>query len=224
MKYHPLVKELIVVFEEYRNDELVVGMKKYMKDRFEYLGIKSPVRADLLKHFLPIYKDMNRVEWMLVVDQLWNLNYREYQYVAIDFCRKKIKEFKVEDLHYLERMITEKSWWDSVDSVASNLIGGYFKMYPKEITPAMNRWTATDNFWLHRTCIIFQLKYGEKTDQKLLFDLCTKYSVETEFFIRKAIGWSLRQYGKFNPDAVKKFISKQKLSPLSIREASKYLD
>ena len=73
------------------------------------------------------------------------------------------------------------------------------------------------------TCIIFQLKDGDNTDQKLLFELCAKYSKEKEFFIRKAIGWALRQYSKYNPKAVAGFIQKQKLSPLSVKEGSKYL-
>ncbi|MBK7964674.1 MAG: DNA alkylation repair protein [Bacteroidetes bacterium] len=223
MKFHPLTKKIIVAFDAHLDDELAIGMKAYMKGRFDYLGIKSPVRAEILKPFFLEVKELETKEWMLVVEQLWNQKFREYQYVALEITRKKIKDFKPEHLPFLEKLITEKSWWDSVDTVASNLVSAYFKKYPEKIPDAISRWTKTNNFWLHRTCIIFQLKYGDKTDQKLLFDLCAKYANEKEFFMRKAIGWALRQYSKFNPVAVKIFIQKQELSPLSIREASKYL-
>ena len=223
MKNNPLTTKIIKTFNIHLDDELAIGMKAYMKGHFDYLGIKSPVRTEILKPFLPELKELETKEWMTVVDQLWNQKFREFHYAAMVFTHKKIKELQPEHLPFLEKMITEKSWWDSVDMVASNLIGAYFKMYPEKISGAVSRWTKTDNFWLHRTCIIFQLKYGDSTDQKLLFELCTKYAKEKEFFIRKAIGWALRQYSKFNPKAVEAFIQKQKLSPLSIREASKYL-
>lgn len=223
MKIHPLTKKIIAAFEANLDDELAIGMKAYMKDRFDFLGIKSPTRAEILKPFFPELKELETKDWMLVVDQLWNQKFREYQYVAMEFTRKKVRDFKPEHLPFLERMITDKSWWDTVDLLASNLMGAYFKKYPEKIPATITRWAKTENFWLHRTCILFQLKYGDNTDQKLLFDLCTKYAYEKEFFMRKAIGWALREYSKFNPAAVKKFIQKQALSPLSIREASKYL-
>lgn len=223
MKFHPLAKKIIIAFEANLDDELAIGMKSYMKDRFDFLGIKSPTRAEILKPFFLDLKKLETKEWMLVVEQLWNQKFREYQYVSMEFTRKKVKDFMPRHLPFLERMITDKSWWDTVDMVASNLMGAYFKKYPDKIPAAITRWTKTDNFWLHRTCILFQLKYGDNTDQKLLFDLCTKYANEKEFFMRKAIGWSLRQYSKYNPTAVKKFIQKQEFSPLSFREASKYL-
>lgn len=223
MKLHPLSAKIIRTFESNLEDELAIGMKKYMRDKFDYLGIKSPTRAELLKPFFPEFKKLDEKEWMLVVEQLWNQKFREFQYAAMELCSKKTKAFEPDHLPFLEKMITEKSWWDTVDMVASNLIGEYFKKYPEKIPAAIARWTKTDNFWLHRTCIIFQLKYGSKTDQKLLFDLCSKYAGESEFFMRKAIGWALRQYSKFNPPAVSSFLKKQPLSPLSVREASKYL-
>ncbi len=223
MKLHPLTAKIIFTFESNLEDELAIGMKKYMRDKFDYLGIKSPTRAELLKPFFPEFKKLDEKEWMLVVEQLWNQKFREFQYAAMELCRKKTKAFEPDHLSFLEKMITEKSWWDSVDMVASNLLGTYFKRYPEKIPGALSRCTKSDNFWLHRTCIIFQLKYGDNTDQKLLFELCAKYSKEKEFFIRKAIGWALRQYSKYNPKAVAGFIQKQKLSPLSVKEGSKYL-
>lgn len=223
MKHHPLTTKVIKAFTAHLDDELAVGMKAYMKDRFDFLGIKSPVRNEILKPFFPELRELETKEWMEVVDQLWNQKFREFQYAAMVFAHRKIKDLQPEHLSFLEKMITEKSWWDSVDMVACNLIGAYFKKFPEKIPAAVARWTKTDNFWLHRTCILFQLKYGDNTDQKLLFDLCSKYANEKEFFIRKAIGWALRQYSKFNPKAVKGFIQKQKLSPLSIKEGSKYL-
>ncbi|MBK9639373.1 MAG: DNA alkylation repair protein [Bacteroidetes bacterium] len=223
MNFHPLTSKIIKAFNAHLDDELAIGMKAYMKGHFDYLGIKSPVRNEILKPFFSELKELETKEWMKVVDQLWNQKFREFQYAALVFTDRKIKDLQPEHFPFLEKMITEKSWWDSVDTVASNLMGAYFKKYPEKIPAAIKQWTKTENFWLHRTCIIFQLKYGVNTDQKLLFELCTKYAMEKEFFIRKAIGWALRQYSKYNPKAVEEFIQKQKLSPLSIKEASKYL-
>lgn len=223
MKNHTLTAKVIKKFNAHLDDELAIGMKAYMKGRFDYLGIKSPVRIEILKPFFPELRELETKDWMTVVDQLWDQKFREFQYAAMVFAHKKIKDLQPEHLPFLEKLITKKSWWDSVDMVASNLMGAYFKMYPEKIPSAITRWTKSDNFWLHRTCIIFQLKYGADTDHKLLFELCTKYAGEKEFFIRKAIGWALRQYSKSDPKAVKAFIQKQKLSPLSVKEGSKYL-
>ncbi len=205
------------------DDETAIGMKAYLRDQFECLGVKKPLRAIIIKAFVQEFRSFSDSEWPLIVEQLWQLRFREFQYMAMEFCRMKSKSFQPEHLPLFERMITDKSWWDTVDFVASNLIGELFRRHPEWISPAIEKWTTTDNFWLHRTCIIFQLKYGKRTDSTLLFDLCRRYAGEKEFFMRKAIGWALRQYSKSNPGAVRDFIRKQKLSPLSLKEASKYI-
>lgn len=223
MKTHPLVKAIEKEFVNHLDDENAIGMKAYMRDQFDFLGLKKPLRAELLKPVFDSFKAVNSDEWPLIVQQVWNLKFREFQYVAMELCRKKSKDFQAGHLPLLEKMILEKSWWDTVDFVASNLVGDLFKRHPELIDKTISKWLKTENFWLHRTAIIFQLKYGKHTDQQLLFSLCSRYAEEKEFFIRKAIGWALRQYSKSNPGSVRDYIKKQKLSPLSVKEASKYI-
>jgi 3-methyladenine DNA glycosylase AlkD len=223
MKKHPFVQSVEEEMHRFSDEETAIGMKAYMRDQFEFLGVKKPFREIVLKKFTSEFRSIPDKEWMLIVQQMWKLPYREFQYMAMEFCKVKSKNFQPEHLPVFEHMVTDKSWWDTVDFLASNLIGELFRRYPELIAPTIKKWTATDNFWLHRTAIIFQLKYGKNTDEKLLFQLCSRYAKEKEFFIRKAIGWALRQYSKSNPAAVKSFLEKQQLSPLSVKEASKYI-
>jgi 3-methyladenine DNA glycosylase AlkD len=223
MKRHAFVNKLVKSFEAHLDDELAIGMKKYMKDQFDFLGIKKPVRATLMKELMKEFKTLPENEWRTVILQLWELPFREYQYAAMEFCGKRVKELQPDDVAMLEQLLLKKSWWDTVDAIASNLVGELFRRFPEVVQSSIRKWLSTDNFWLHRTCIIFQLKYNDKTDRELLFSLCKRFAGEKEFFIRKAIGWALRQYSKSNPEAVRKFIHQQPLSGLSTREASKYL-
>lgn len=223
MKLHPFVTDCQRIFEAHLDDEKAIGMKAYMKDQFEYLGIKKPDRAELEKPLRKKFKELKADEWPIVIHQLWEMPFREYQYAALELLRLRAKELNASHVHLLEEMISQKSWWDTVDFIASNLVG-VFLLQHEELRPGLvEKWTATGNFWFQRTCIIFQLKYGRKTDKKLLFELCTRYANEREFFLRKAIGWALRQYSKSDPQAVQNFIKRQPLSGLSLREASKYI-
>ena len=223
MKQHILVKNIITAFEANIDDEAAIGMKAYMKDQFEFLGIKKPVRGELEKAYRIPYRELSGDEWPVVVQQLWKQPFREYQYAAIELMRLRAKELDASHLPLLEEMISKKSWWDSVDAIATNLVGELLKKHPELRMGVVEKWTGTGNFWFQRTCIIFQMKYGAKTDKKLLFELCTRYAGEKEFFLRKAIGWALRQYSKYDPESVRKYVNKQPLSGLSLREASKYL-
>ena len=117
-------------------------------------------------------------------------------------------------------MLTNESWWDTVDAIASSFVGNWFKQFPEEKREWIKKWRATDNFWLHRTCIIFQLKYKEETDVELLEDLIVKFKGNKEFFIQKAIGWSLRQHSRYDAALVESIVEKQGLTEkLAKREA-----
>ena len=121
-------------------------------------------------------------------------------------------------------MRTHQFWWDSADAVAAKLIDGHFKLFPHLIKPHTAAWRDTNDLWLQRTCLIFQLKYGVSTDEEMLFEYILQLSKSKEFFIRKAIGWALRQHAKVRPDAVRSFLNQARLSPLSRRQALRYLD
>jgi 3-methyladenine DNA glycosylase AlkD len=216
------IEKLTTLFEENRNDENAGPMKKYMKDHFPFLGIKSPLRKELERQFFKdteiLKEDFNKD----FVIGLWEKDEREYQYTAITYMGKFIKKLPRDIMSFLEGLITSKSWWDSVDSIAP-LVGELARKYPEVIEETIDGWSVDDNFWLRRTAILFQLKYKQQTNESLLYDYIVKNADSKEFFIQKAIGWALREYSKTNPVSVKAFIQRNELAPLSVREGSKYL-
>lgn len=214
--------EIINKFEEHRNKENALAMKTYMKDKFEFLGIRSPLRKELQKEFLknidkkaPINKNL--------VKLLWNENSREFQYLAIDYLVKVKKQLQKEDMIFIEELITTKSWWDSVDIIASHLVGEICKMYPNLVDEYILKWSTDEDMWLRRTSILYQLKYKENLDTENLEKVIKVNINDKEFFIRKSIGWALREYSKTNKEWVRSFINNNQLSNLSIKEGSKYL-
>lgn len=147
---------------------------------------------------------------------------REFQYLAIDYMDKVKKLFTPDDMKKIEKLLITKSWWDSVDAI--NKTVGYIAMkYPEVKEDVLLKWIESENIWLNRVSIIFQLKYKEKTDTEFLSKAILHNSQTEEFFINKAIGWALRQYSKTNREWVKNFIQQNPLQPLSVKEGSKYL-
>lgn len=218
-----LVLELNERFSAAQNPEKAANMSAYLKNHFECYGIKSPDRQALQADFIKEVKSLNLDHWD-VCYQLWNLKQREFHYVAIDLLRSiPTKKMRKEDYKNIEELITHHSWWDSVDSIATNYVGKYFLAFPEMRDPVIERWSNSPSMWLNRTCLIFQMKYGMKTDFELLKGLIIQHQEYREFFIQKAIGWSLRQYSKFNPEAVRLFVEERKLMGVAFREASKYL-
>jgi len=196
-------------------------MARYMRNQFPYLGIKTPERRELFRQHaasdLPSVPDTDRV-----VRELWELPEREFQYAAIELVEKqalKLPEDFGSTLHYL---ITSKSWWDTVDSLSKS-VGLHFKRYPEAKEDWLPRWRQSDNIWLRRTALLFQLHYKEQTDFPLLCAIIKENLGSKEFFINKAIGWALRQFARQDSAAVKRFADSQKLQPLSRREALKHV-
>lgn len=216
------IENLTALFEEHRNEENAGPMEKYMKDHFPFLGIKSPVRKELEKQFFNESQILKKPFNKDFVAGLWEKDEREYHYTAITYIGKFIKKLPKDVIHFLEELITSKSWWDSVDSIAP-LVGELARKYPEVIEEKINHWSVDDNFWLRRSAILFQLKYKNQTNEILLYDYIGKNTDSKEFFINKAIGWALREYSKTNPVSVKAFIEGNELAPLSVREGSKYL-
>ena len=131
------------------------------------------------------------------------------------------KNYKKEDIQLIEKLLTTNSWWDSVDTIAKNILGEYLLDFPLETKKVMEYFSNSNNMWLNRSAILFQLGYKEKTNFYLLKSVCEKHKNSTEFFIQKSIGWSLREYAKTNPEAVKTFVTNASLKPLSKKEALK---
>ncbi len=211
------------LFAENADPENAVAMKKYMRDLFEFHGIKSPERRVLTRQFLQEQglPEIEQIE--AIVKQLWQLPEREYQYFGVGLLERMRKRLQPDHAALLEYLITTKSWWDTVDGLASHSVGGLFARYPETRQRYLARWRASDNFWLRRTTLLFQLGYKGNTDVQLLFDLIAENLGSSEFFINKAIGWALREYSKTDPAAVQQFVAGTPLEPLSEREALKWM-
>lgn len=217
-----LVKKLESAFKNESDPQKAIPMEAYMRNQFKFYGINGPVRVSITK---PVLKEMLklRCDPEEFISNCWDKPQREWQYTAQEYALLAVKFPLENQMGMYDQMITRKSWWDTVDFIAVKLSGTYLKSYPDKITSALKRWNQSGNIWLQRTSILFQLKYKEATDEKVLFSQCKKYASSDEFFLRKAIGWALREYSKTNPRSVSDFIKSCKLSKLSVREASKYL-
>ncbi|HSG42389.1 MAG TPA: DNA alkylation repair protein [Anaerolineales bacterium] len=221
---HPYVKKLKALYQKNANPAQAAPMKKYMRGQFEYLGIKTPQAKALQKEFYAEHGLPEISELDTIVRELWSLPEREYKYFAMGLMDKLQKIVPAEFIKTVEYLITTESWWDTVDLIATHQVGKMFKKYPKVKDKYLKKWRKSKNIWLRRTTILFQLLHKDETDFELLCDLIRENLGSDEFFINKAIGWSLRQYGKTNPNAVKKFVKETKeLHPLSQREAMKHL-
>ena len=210
-------------FRKHADPQKAVPMRKYMMNKFAFFGISSPVRKEIFDRHKLQYGLMPEGEEKEIVTSCWEMPQREYQYFAMDFLVRKKNKADKEMIGLYEYMITHKSWWDTVDMIAAHLVGAYFRKYPEYIPEITSRWMDSGNMWLQRTCLLFQLKYKEATDTKVLSSFIGILASSDEFFIRKAIGWSLREYGKTNPEWVIEFVSQTELSHLSKREALKRL-
>ena len=185
-----------------------VQMQAYMKNRFPFLGIPKPQLKAALK---PHLKAAAQAEA------------REYQYAALELLRAAQRQLTPTDLPRLNRLITTKSWWDTID-VLDRIVGDIALRHP-EIHPTILQWSTDENIWLRRIAIDHQLLRKEKTNTTLLAQILDNNLGQSEFFINKAIGWALRDYSKTNPEWVREYIEsrREKMAALSIREASKYL-
>jgi len=216
------IKDLEKAFQENSHPENAVAMGNYMKNHFSFYGVKTEKRRMIFK---AVWKD-NQVEISEkarnIAIELFSKNQRELHYCGIEILMKELKKnYIIEDVSLIEFLIVTNSWWDSVDVISKYILGEYLMQFPEETEKVIQRFSDSDNMWLNRSAILFQLGYKQKTNADLLFVLCQKYSDSNEFFIRKAIGWALREYAKTNPSAVIKFVEANNLKPLSKKEALK---
>jgi len=203
---------------------LAAQMKDYMRGQFAYFGLKAPVRKELTRMHRNKGGLIPEEEKEVIVKWCWNQPQREYQYFAMEMLDKVVKREESSIIVLYEYMITTKSWWDTIDYIATHLVGPYFKKFPDQIIPLTNRWMSSENVWLQRTCLLFQLKYKKDLNVALLEEFIEHLRLSKEFFIRKAIGWVLREYSKTNPDYVIDYVDKNDLSGLSKREALKWIN
>jgi len=213
------VEILSLELQKNANAKIAAEQKAYMRNQFEYYGIKTPVRREiqkpfLIKRFLP-----EKAEAKQLVKAMWTKPQRDYQYIAQELMSKYIKQLEEDDITIFEYIIAHKSWWDTVDFIATKLIGAYFKMYPNKRKPFVEKWLKSGNIWLQRSPLLFQLKYKEELDNQLLTLTISPLLGPKEFFFNKAIGWVLRDYSRVNPQWVLEYVHNTPLSNLSKREA-----
>lgn len=214
---------LRMAFEAHADSDAAVNMSNYLKGKFPFYGISSPIRRQLQMKFYAEFGYPHANQLGDVIPYAWKEEQREWQYagmeLAVRFSRKPDENL----LQLAEYMITHKSWWDTVDLVATKIAGAVFMKHQDLITPVTGRWISTDNLWLQRSALLFQLKYKNCTNPELLFSYILKCAGSREFFLRKAIGWALREYSKTNPGIVRIFVDSHELSPLSRKEALKII-
>jgi 3-methyladenine DNA glycosylase AlkD len=214
-------KGIIERFEANRNVELAAPMAAYMRNQFAFLGIKTPLRKELLKELFLEYRLPEPEQLKAEVWRLYELHEREYQYAAIALLEKMKEHLSVDDLPFLRQLIESKSWWDSVDSIAPRAVGYVVRTERRGGTAEMLEWAQTDNMWTNRAAILHQLKYKQETDTAVLQGILLQHASSPEFFLQKSIGWALREYAKTDAQWVRSFVSENALMPLSRREALK---
>ena len=220
---HAYLAPLADRFRRAANPANAAAMKRYMKGISPFFGIKTPQRRALLKAHIDTHGLPPIAELPAICRSAFAQPEREWHYTAVDLLVRLAKKLGPEHLPLLEEIITTQSWWDTVDLLASNVVGVILKRHPQAIAHWNTRWIESPDLWLNRTAILFQLKWKGDTDQDLLFANIRRHAEHKDFFIRKAIGWALREYGTTDPAAILLFIGANSLSALSVREATKRL-
>jgi len=221
--YQTVFKELKEHYHAHADAEKAVGMKKYMKNKFEYFGIKAPLRKSINSSIYKKYKFEPNEEFAKLVKTLWAAEEREFQYTAMDWMERIVRKMDAEWIVILEKLVVKKSWWDTVDWIAANGIGRLLLKFPEQRKAKCDAWIESKNIWLNRTAILHQLKHKDETDWELLQTYVLRHRGSKEFFINKAAGWALRQYYKLEPDKVYRFVEDHpELSKLTKREALKH--
>jgi len=218
MDFNKLYEEMI----QHKNEEQARQMSKYMLNKFEYIGIKTPERRKIFKNFFKEYKNEEKIDWEFI-NKCWENKYREFQYVAADYLKNMKDKLTIDDIPKLKQFILKKSWWDTIDNLDMTI--GALALKDSNVNKILLEWSLDENIWLRRIAVDHQLLRKEKTNTELLEKILKNNLEQAEFFINKAIGWALRDYSKTNPKWVKNFIekNKEKMAKLSIKEASKYL-
>jgi len=209
------------------DSELRPWMRGYMKEQFEFLGVKTPVRRAALSELIGRQKGADAAGLLRCARALWDLPEREYQYAAVDLLAQHSSKLTPKRMPALFELVRKKSWWDTVDSLAG-VIGRVVRSTrpsDPEIQCLMDKALESSDLWVRRVAILHQLGWRGETDSKRLFTYALTCAPEKEFFIRKAIGWALRDYARHAPAEVRAFLRahRTQLSPLTLREAGKHI-
>lgn len=211
--------------ESLRDPKRAIAMAAYMKTDMPFYGVPSPGLAPVLKMLLAELPANDRSTYTSTVEALWAMPHREEKHLAIRYARSFPSFIDAVSIPLFHRLIVEGAWWDLVDESAVRLVGRALRNERPLVEPIVRSWITDEDLWLRRTTIICQLAEKAGTDPALLEDACLANLGDSEFFIRKAVGWALRQYARTDPEWVRAFVDRHRdeMSGLSVREATKYL-
>ncbi|MEV0979034.1 DNA alkylation repair protein [Streptomyces sp. NPDC049915] len=217
-----VLPRLTEVYGAAADPERAGAMRAYMKDVAPFLGIATPERRGLSRTVLSGTARPGEADCAAIALRCWALPEREYHYFAVDYLRRHVGRCSSAFLPVVRHLITTVPWWDTVDLLAAHVVGPLVAADPGLAT-AMDAWIADDDLWPARTALLHQLRFKEDTDTERLFGYCLRRSGHPDFFIRKAIGWALREYAKTDPDAVRAFLARERgrFAALTVREALK---
>ncbi|HEY9678763.1 MAG TPA: DNA alkylation repair protein [Drouetiella sp.] len=203
-----------------------VPMAAYMKTEMPFYGIPKPLRVPTYRRFKKEFAPANIAEYQDCISTLWGLSHREEKYAALEYAQMFDQYITSESLPLYERMVREGQWWDFVDTLAIALVGRVLYKERAKTKKVLDKWIRDDDMWIRRTAILAQNRHKAEADEQMLFGYCLKCAHEKEFFIRKAIGWALREYSYAAPMAVKRFVKENEnvLSPLSVKEGVKQIN
>jgi 3-methyladenine DNA glycosylase AlkD len=215
-----VMERLTAEYPAAADPERAVAMRDYMKDVAPFLGLTSPVRRALSRTVLDGLPRPAEPDLTAVALRCWRLPEREYHYFAVDVLRRHVTYCSSGFLPVVRHLLTTVPWWDTVDLLAAHVVGGLVAA-DRDLAAEMDAWIADEDRWLVRAALLHQLRYRRRTDTDRLFGYCLRQSGHGDFFVRKAVGWCLREYAKTDPDAVRAFVAehRQRLAPLSVREA-----
>ncbi len=219
-----LLDRLVRVFSAARDPVRAQAQAAYMREKFPFLGLAAPTHRALSRTVVSGLPKPTEADLHAVALGCWRLDEREYQYFACDWLRAHVKAAGPAFLGTLRTLLTTRTWWDTVDPLATRVVGVLVQRHPGLVTQ-MDAWSADRDVWLIRTAILHQLHHGPRTDTDRLFGYCSRQAGHPDFFVRKAIGWALRQYARTDPGAVRGYVERERarLSPLSVREATRHL-
>ncbi|MCH8983644.1 MAG: DNA alkylation repair protein [Acidobacteria bacterium] len=207
------------------NQEKASGMQAYMKTEMPFYGVQKPARKMIMRRLKDEFAPSSLDEYESLVLALWDLPHREEKYLALAVGVESRQFHTPASLPLYRRLMVEGAWWDFVDEVSTRMVREVVRDYPEPAWAVVDQWIDDEVMWLRRSAIICQVGIKERTDADRLFSFCRQRAFEEEFFIRKAIGWALREYSKTNPEAVAAFAIeyREELSGLSFREATRHI-
>jgi 3-methyladenine DNA glycosylase AlkD len=223
----PLARAVRAGLERHKNARKAAGAKAYMKSEMPYYGVPMPLLRSICDEAFAAHPIGMAADWRRAIEELWDrATHREERYAAIELAAYPPYQrfISLALLPLYRRMIQEGAWWDYVDALADR-VSVLLATYPDRIKPTLRAWSRHESIWLRRVAIIAQIGFKEETDLSLLYDSIAPSLGSSEFFLRKAIGWALRELAKSKPDEVRRYLESEgaALSPLSRREAAKGL-